>query len=105
VKPSVWPSASAADGWKEYAAPTVALVDGVPEIVGARLGTVMVNAGSEAVAMPSFTLITMFAYELPACAAPTVPLSRPVVVLKVAHEGRFETVKRNVSPFASAAVG
>jgi hypothetical protein len=31
---SGWPSGSVAEGWKEYATPTVPVVLGVPEIVG-----------------------------------------------------------------------
>ena len=55
------PSASAAVGRNVYAWPTVAPVEGEPEIVGARLvcDTVMVNAGRLVVAVPSLTLITM----------------------------------------------
>ena len=43
--------------------PTVAVVAGVPEIVGAPFGgacTVIVKAFSAAVALPSLTEITMF---------------------------------------------
>jgi hypothetical protein len=64
VKPSVSLSASAAVGVNEYAVPAVTLVGGVPLIVGARFGgacTLIANEGSEAVARPSLTEITMFA--------------------------------------------
>jgi len=46
----------------------------------------MANAGSTALEMPSVTLIRMFAY-VPTLAAAGVPLSCPVLLLKVAHEG------------------
>src|SRR5262245_995715 len=56
-------SASAAVGWNAYAVPCVAVADGVPLIVGARFVvgavTVIVNAGSDAVAVPSLTESTM----------------------------------------------
>jgi hypothetical protein len=49
--------------------------------------------------------MTMFA-KVPMLAAAGVPLKRPVEVLKVAHDGRLEIVKRSVVPlFGSLAVG
>src|SRR6185503_15238233 len=105
AKVSVPPSGSLAAGVKAYAVPTVAVVGGVPEIVGARFGaasTVIVNAGSDALAVPSPTLITM----LPkAPAAVGVPASRPVAVLKVAQLGRFAIANVSVPPSGSLAVG
>ena len=59
--------------------------------------TVIENAASEALAVPSLTLITMFEYA-PACAAVGVPDRRPVVVLNVAHDGRFWMLYVSVSP-------
>src|SRR5690606_25313731 len=61
---SVSPSGSFADGVNAYADPTVALVGGVPVIVGARFAggaavTVIENGGNEALALPSLTLIRM----------------------------------------------
>jgi hypothetical protein len=56
---------------------TVAWVAGIPEIVGgggAAEPTVIVNAGSEAVWLPSLTLITI-GPEVPTLAAAGVPLS------------------------------
>ena len=77
----------------------------MPEIVGGRLGgaaTAIVNAGSEALAAPSLTLITMLA-KLPAAVG--VPASRPVVVLNVAQLGRFAIAKVSVAPSGSLASG
>jgi hypothetical protein len=56
------PLTSLADGWKAYALPTTTLVLGVPEIVGGVGAgtTVMANAGSETMELPSLTRITMF---------------------------------------------
>jgi hypothetical protein len=62
-KPSVLPSGSDAVGRKLYALPTVADVDGAPEITGARFPVLPVeiwNAGSDALAAPSVTVILMF---------------------------------------------
>ena len=64
--------------------------------------TVIVNAGSAVPALPSLTLMTMFAFE-PATVG--VPESWPVAVLNAAQLGRFWMLKPSVSPFASLAVG
>jgi hypothetical protein len=71
--------------------PTLAVVAGLPEIVGGVFGTLIENAASAAVALPSLTEITMFAY-VPMFGAVGVPWRRPVAVLKVAHVGRFAIV-------------
>jgi hypothetical protein len=60
-KARVLPDGSVVVGVKEYAVPTVTLVPGEPEIVGPETpaATVIANAGSEALATPSVTPITM----------------------------------------------
>ena len=73
------PCGSVAVGVKLYAEPAVTAVAGVPRIVGGPstdcAETVMLKAGSEALAVPSLTVITMFA-KLPTFAAAGVPESR-----------------------------
>jgi len=66
--------------------------------------TVIVNAGREAVATPSVTLITIPG-SVPTSVAAGVPLSCPVAMLKLAHEGL--TLIENVRPLpaGSLAVG
>jgi hypothetical protein len=88
---SASPSGSEALGWNVYAAPALTLVAGVPLIVGAPFElslTRIENAGSDAVARPSLTVMTML-LEVPTFALVGVPLKRPVEVLKVAQLGRF----------------
>ena len=105
VQASVSPFASLALGWKEYCVPTVAVVDGVPLIVGAVFAaalTVIVKALNDALVLPSLTLITMPLVELVAVG---VPLNRPVAVSNVAHAGRWSMVNPSESPSASEAVG
>jgi hypothetical protein len=70
-------------------------VAGVPEIVGARFGceTTIENAGSDALAVPSLTLIVMFE-NVPAAVG--VPLSWPVVAENVAQAGLFAMLNVSV---------
>jgi hypothetical protein len=72
-------------------------------MIGAEV-TVMENAGSEALAVPSATLITMPVY-VPALAADGVPESWPVLVLNVAHAGWPTIENVRVPPAASVALG
>lgn len=85
---SASPSASVAVGRKLYAAFALTVPDAVPLIVGARLPapTLIANAGSEVVALPSLALMTI---EECVPAADGVPLKRPVAVLKDAQLGLF----------------
>src|SRR5688572_4784406 len=103
---SVPPSASPAVGVNVYCVPTVAVVGGVPEIVGGVFddATVIANAGSAADALPSLTLMTMLLY-VRMWEAPGVPCSAPVLTLNVAHVGRFAIANVNALPSKSAAVG
>jgi hypothetical protein len=109
LKPKVSPSASLATGRKLYALPTFALDAGVPEIAGARFVVLLVptlieKAGKLTVLLPSLVLMTMLEY-VPTCELAGVPLSTPVLLLKVAHDGLFEIEKISGSPFESLAVG
>ena len=64
----------------------------------------MVKARSEAVCDPSLTLITI-GPEVPTLAAAGVPLSRPLAVLKLAHDGLPVMANVSVLPLASEALG
>src|SRR5262249_41423406 len=64
----------------------------------------MVNAGRDALASPSLTLITI-PKELPTSAAAGVPLSWPVEELKLAKLGLPTMLNVNVLPELAAAVG
>lgn len=89
--------------------PTVALVEGVPEMTGARFVvvaalTVIENAAKLADRLPSDAVMTM-PEVVPTCELLGVPLKRPVVLLKLAHVGLFVMENASVSPFESRAVG
>ena len=75
-------------------------------MVGAEFAasTVMANAGSEAVACPSLTEMTMFEV-CPTLADPGVPRSSPVAVLNVAHAGRLTMANVRLWPSGSVATG
>jgi hypothetical protein len=66
--------------------------------------TTIWNAASEAVRLPSLTLIWMFEY-VPVCELLGVPDSRPVVVLNAAQPGLFVMLNASVLPSGSFAVG
>ena len=80
---------------------------GVPLITGAvfaRPVTAIEKAGSDTDAVPSLTLIRMFAY-VPTWADVGAPDRRPVLVLKDAQLGRFWMLNPNVLPSGSLAAG
>jgi hypothetical protein len=102
---NVPPSRSLALGVNEYCVPAVAVVDGVPVIVGGLFGegaalTAIENAGNSADTWPSLTLITM-PVETPTSPALGVPTSCPVEPEKLAQLGRLATVNVSALPFAS----
>ena len=105
---SVLALASEALGWNAYASPTTAWVLGVPEMVGGAGGvstpTEMAKPGSDALSCPLFTLMTMPESE-PTSAAPGVPTSWPVLVLKVAQDGLFVIEKVSALPEAPVVLG
>ena len=82
-----------------FAVGTDQLIVAVPELLAA---TVIAKPGSDAVDVPSETLITMLLY-VPAAVG--VPLSAPVVVLKLAQLGLFWMLKLSVAPAAALVVG
>ena len=108
AKVSFAPLASLALGRNMYALETIAWVAGVPEMLGggggAAVVTVIVNAGREAVCVPSLTLIVI-GPDAPTLAAAGVPLSLPVVVSNAAHEGLPVMAKVSVLALASEALG
>ncbi len=109
---SVLPSASDAAGWNEYCAPACTVVAGVPVILGGVLVggaagiavTVIANAASATLVVPSLTLMTMFG-KLPTLLLAGVPLSSPVEVLNDAHDGLPVIENTNGSPLESDAEG
>jgi hypothetical protein len=80
---------SLAVGAKRYAAPTATDVAGVPEMTGATLwrrAARIENSSGELELVPSLTVMRM-SYHCPTTVG--VPLSTPVDVENVAHDGRF----------------
>jgi hypothetical protein len=63
--------------------------------VAAAALTCTLKAGSVAVRLPSLTAMTMFEY-VPTFAVVGVPDSWPLLLEKVAHDGRFEIAKTSV---------
>jgi hypothetical protein len=89
--------------------PSVLRVGGVHDSVAAPFEldtafTAIANAASETVDVPSLTLIVTFEY-VPTFELLGVPDSRPVVVLKLAHDGLLAMLNVSVLPFGSLAVG
>jgi hypothetical protein len=104
---SALPSGSLAAGWNEYADPTLAVVDGVPLIVGDLFAfgfTVSEYAGSDTFVVPSETEMTMLDQTL-ACSANGVPHSCPVAEENDAQAGRFAMENVSLLPSASVAFG
>jgi len=66
--------------------------------------TLIENAGSDFVTMPSLTLMTMFEYD-PTWDAAGVPLRVPVELLNVAQPGFLAILNVSLLPSGSDAVG
>ena len=81
-----------------------AVQDSVTDPVPEADRTVIENGLRLRDALPSVTLIMMFPY-VPVWLAVGVPERRPVVGLKVAHDGRFWMLNVRTSPSASVADG
>jgi hypothetical protein len=83
-------------------------VPGVPEITGggggAVFATVIENGGNDELDDPSLAVITMPG-SVPTFAAPGVPDSWPVPLLKFAHEGLAAIEKVSFVPLESLALG
>ena len=104
---SASPLGSLAVGVKLYAVPTLPLVTGAPVIVGAVFDddvpvTVILKVVSEVEETPSVATSRM-PENVPAAVG--VPESRPVDVLKLAHDGRLRMENVRALPSGSFAVG
>jgi len=107
VKVSVPPLGSVVVGVNEYVDPTWIDDGGVPEIVGGEAAwvvTVSEKLGRLAEFVPSLTAITMPAV-VPASVLAGVPLSMPVVVEKLAHDGLLVIENVSVPPLGFVVVG
>jgi hypothetical protein len=62
------------------------------------------NAASEVLSVPSLTLMTIPEY-VPTWPEVGVPVSAPVLLLRLAHDGRLVAEKVSVLPLAPPAVG
>jgi hypothetical protein len=67
--------------------------------------TAMAKGASDALNVPSLTLITMLEERLARALAGGVPESSPVLLSKLAQEGGFAMLKVRALPLGSAAVG
>lgn len=79
------------------------MVAGVPEIVSSA-STVIAKAGSDAIAWPLLTLMRTLPY-VPTLSAVGVPDRVPLVLSKLAHDGRLVIEKVSALPCGSDAVG
>ena len=106
---SVSPFGSESVAMKLYQTPALIVVGGVPEIRGGELVlepepvTVIENAGSHAVEVPSLTPMRMFEY-VPTSALVGMSDNWQRVLLKTAHAGAFWIEHRSSSPSASEIV-
>ena len=66
--------------------------------------TAMAKAGNDVLVLPSLTRMVMLE-NVPTFELVGVPDNRPVVLLKLAHVGRFEMLNVSLSPLASLALG
>ena len=66
--------------------------------------TLIANAGSDLVALPSLTLMTIFEY-VPVWDEAGVPVRLPEALLNVAQAGFLAILNMSVSPLRSDAVG
>ena len=107
------PLGSVVVGVKLYGVPTVPVAGGVPLMVGGEeppvpppelAFTVMANAASEALLVPSETEITI-PEVVPVWLLVGVPVNAPLVVLKLAQAGLFWIEKLRVPPLGSVVVG
>jgi len=76
---------------------------GVPPPLGA-LATTILNDASEAEAVPFVTVMMMFE-SVPTSPLPGVPVSAPVLELKLVHDGSFCIENVSVLPAGSLALG
>lgn len=73
-------------------------------VVDVDCTTLIAKAGSDLVAMPSLTLMTIFEY-VPTCDEDGVPVSLPVLLLNEAQAGFILILKVSLLPSGSDAVG
>ena len=74
------------------------------DTVDAACSTLIENAGSDFVTLPSLTLMTMFEY-VPVWDEDGVPLRLPVTLLNVAHTGCLAILNVSLLPSGSDAFG